>query len=273
MDQLEIIGSNGDIEFFDLNPAKGLINIGQHPENDIVVSDVSVAPFQAMLDFRQKPYQLILLNDEGNVSVGGHPLSSQEHRPLQNLDNIQLGAYTLILVENQAASSSGGLPSTVPIVVPSTGLQPPPVQRPPTGPMPTIAPPPSQSTTRPITAPLPIPTRSTTSPEPPTSRPETGLLSGPPPSGSVPAVPAPATPVAAGPSSSQRAVGIFSTRPQDQLDEVVLTELSESEWILNVDQIATCQLTITNAGPLVAAFYVTIQGLDESWVRNLTPCY
>jgi len=43
--QLEIIGPGGRIEFYELDPGKGVTNIGRHPENDIVIDSPTVAPF------------------------------------------------------------------------------------------------------------------------------------------------------------------------------------------------------------------------------------
>src|SRR3712207_324945 len=99
-DQLEIITATGHIEFYNLDPGKGLTNIGQHPENDIVINDPDVAPFHAMLDHRQRPYQLILLSQQGYTRLRGQQLSPDGGDALQNLDTLQLGSYTVILVES-----------------------------------------------------------------------------------------------------------------------------------------------------------------------------
>ena len=118
MDQLEIIGANGEVEFYNLDPGKGLTNIGQHPENDIVIDDPGVAPFQAMLDHRQKPYQLMVLSDEGHANLGGTPLPLHQAQPLQNLDHIELGGFTLILVENNGVAVGGAGTSSIALPVP-----------------------------------------------------------------------------------------------------------------------------------------------------------
>jgi hypothetical protein len=44
-DQLEVISQNGAVAFHDLDPGKGLTNIGRHPENDIVIDSPAVADF------------------------------------------------------------------------------------------------------------------------------------------------------------------------------------------------------------------------------------
>ena len=37
MSQLELIFPNGDIRFLNVEIEKGVVNIGRHPENDIVI--------------------------------------------------------------------------------------------------------------------------------------------------------------------------------------------------------------------------------------------
>ena len=65
--QLEIISASGHIEFFTLDPAKGITNVGSHPENDIVLRGPGIAPFHAMLDHRQHPVRIILLAQNGRT--------------------------------------------------------------------------------------------------------------------------------------------------------------------------------------------------------------
>lgn len=76
------------------------------------------------------------------------------------------------------------------------------------------------------------------------------------------------------PASSGRPIGHLPQavpadlkgRPPDQADDVILAELSSREWTVDVEQTASCQLTIVNGGQLVANFTVRVEGLDESWV-------
>ncbi len=56
---------------------------------------------------------------------------------------------------------------------------------------------------------------------------------------------------------------------QDQL-EIIVTDISEREWTIEVEQTALCQLTITNGGGSPATFIVSVTGVDESWL-SLSP--
>jgi len=92
MDQLEIISPSGDITFYPLSPEKGFTNIGQHPENDIVIHDGQAAPFQAILYHQKKPCQLMLVNGPaGVIRVGGRPLPPQQIVPVEHLSHIEFG--------------------------------------------------------------------------------------------------------------------------------------------------------------------------------------
>src|SRR5574341_129789 len=99
-DQLELIGPGGEIRFYDLAPAKGLTNIGRHPDNDIVIDNPGVAPFHAVLYHRQKPYQIILMAQDGKTTAGGRPLQPRTSHTLQNWDTIELDGFTLVLLED-----------------------------------------------------------------------------------------------------------------------------------------------------------------------------
>ena len=59
LDQLEVIGPTGEIRFVDLDPARGVTNIGSHPENDVVLDSPDVALFHAILSIRYKVDQTI----------------------------------------------------------------------------------------------------------------------------------------------------------------------------------------------------------------------
>lgn len=234
MDQLEIIGVGGDVEFYNLDPGKGVTNIGQHPDNDIVINDPTIAPFQAMLDHRQKPYQLMILSDEGRARLGGTLLPVHQASLLQNLDHIEMGGYTLILVENDGARRDN-LAAPVASSFPSTA---------------------------PAAAPAPFPARPATIP-PPVRGPDAVASSSHPTPDSLPETATNAAAVVT--------PGLFRSRPVDYEDDVIITELSELEWIIDVEQTAVCQLTIINGGQLVATFQVGVQGLNASWVTVSQP--
>ena len=74
--QLEIISPDGDVEFHSLDRPQGVINIGRHPDNDIVIDSPGIASFHVIVDYRQWPYQIILLSEEGQTTLEGQPLSA-----------------------------------------------------------------------------------------------------------------------------------------------------------------------------------------------------
>src|SRR5436309_10141814 len=98
-DQLELIAPSGEIKFYDLDPRRGITNIGRHPENDIVIDSPSVAPFHAVLDHRQRPYQLVVVTQESPTSVGGEPVAPNVPHALNTWDTIELNGHSLVLVD------------------------------------------------------------------------------------------------------------------------------------------------------------------------------
>ncbi len=197
-DQLEIISPGGEISFYDLDPGKGTINIGGHPDNDIVIDAPGVAPFHLVLDHSQRPYQVLLLSPNGATKLGGQALSSEEAAEVHPWDTLEIAGHSIILLRGDDAPPSEPAP-TPPV---------PPVQEP---------------------APAPEGVTPRAQPLRPTA-----------------------------------------TRPPDQPDEIIVTELDEREWTIDVEQTAACQLTITNGGDIVATFEVRVEGLDREWI-TITP--
>jgi hypothetical protein len=60
--------------------------------------------------------------------------------------------------------------------------------------------------------------------------------------------------------------GKMVVRPSDREDDGILTALSAREWTVNVEQAATCQVTLTNGGDREATFVVSVEGLNPDWV-------
>jgi hypothetical protein len=199
-DQLEIIGPDGEIRFYDLDAAKGITNIGRHPHNDLVLDSPGVADFHAVLDHQQRPYQIMLLAERAETRLDGQPLPANAFRELHEWDTLEIDGYSLLLLQGVEAPA-----------------------RPPATPAPT--------------------------PEPP-------------------ATPAPARPKKATPAA-QPAAAVPAGR--DQADEVIVTELSAREWVVDVEQTATCQLTIVNGGSIVATFAVAVEGVPADWMTLSPP--
>jgi hypothetical protein len=226
--QLEVIGPNGQVEFYTLDRPQGVVNIGSHPDNDIVIDSDSVAAFHAVVDYQQLPYQIILLAEEGQTTLEGQPLSTNMPTPLRNWNTIQVDGYDIILLEGESA----GVPAVAHLPAPGAGMT-------------VVAPPPDQTTSMAVPAPMPIPV----APPP--------VAPAPPPV--VPSAPLPGVPVGAS------AIG------PEQSDDYVVTELSEDDWTVDVEQTASCQLTVINGGDRVASFYVSVEGVSEDWVYIDSP--
>ena len=118
-DRLEIIKPNGEVEFYPLAQEKGVTNIGRHPENDIVLSSPGVAPFHAVLDHRQKPYQLVVLSHEGTTTLGDRILPPNVAAPLRNWDPIQFDGHVLVFIEGEQAGLVTGAAAAPVAPVPS----------------------------------------------------------------------------------------------------------------------------------------------------------
>lgn len=210
-DQLEIINPTGEIVFYDLDPGKGITNIGRDPENDIVIESPGVASFHAVLDHRQKPFQIMVVSEEGDTTLGGQPLAPNVSTPLQAWDTVEIDGHAMMLLEGVGIAAPLG--TAIPRPAPSE-------------PVPKVTPALAPQITEPV-----------------------------------PETPSPALP---GP------VGL-AARPSDRYDEVILVELSEREWTIDVEQTATCDVTVTNGGNLVATFEVHVEGIDPSWVAISSP--
>jgi hypothetical protein len=98
-DQLEIVNPDGSLSFHDLDPAKGTTNIGSDPENDIVIAGPQVAPFLAMIDHRDKPYQIMILDQDGQVALDGQPLNSNQGYDLYGWSTVEINGHSLVLME------------------------------------------------------------------------------------------------------------------------------------------------------------------------------
>jgi hypothetical protein len=237
-DQLEIITPGGEIKFYDLEPRKGIANIGRHPDNDIVIYGHHVRPFHAVLDYSQKPLYITLLNPDGDTRLGGQSLSPNVPTVIQNWDTLEIAGYSIILLEGAGTTAA-----------------------------PTAQPPaPAEM----LTSPPPAPAREGLWQK--VSKGLTDPLKG--------IRPAPTDagedePTRAAPPPAERARALPSPRltvlPPDQPDDVIIVELSQREWDINVEQTASCQVSITNGGRIVAAFVVRVAGISEDWVTISYP--
>jgi hypothetical protein len=284
-DQIEIIGPNADVKFYELDAAKGITNIGRHPENDIVINNPKIALFHAMLDHRQKPYQLVVMSGDGNTRIGGEGLPPNTTRELHNWDALEIENYTLILVEAEYAYTTPSAPT-----LPTGGVAPMPARGVAAAPVvPVIGVPVVSAPTRPSN-PLPskeglkkgmeglpfapvvlLPTQPTAPAAPSSPRGDVLMLQP-----GAPASPPPATPVAApadgvaalpAPTPSALVPTRLTRMPPDIDSEYILIELTEREHAVEVEQPAHYEFTVVNGGRLVANFDVRVDGLNPEWVE------
>ena len=228
LSQLEIIGPDGEILFYDLDPAKGVTNIGRHPDNDIIVDSPNAALFHAMIDHRRAPFQVVLLSEEAALTVAGQPLSPNAPAAVSDWDAIEFDGYTFIVLEG-AGSVAPPSRQTSALAVPMSIVPP------------GAPPPPPADGTAPSTAGVFVPSQA---------------------GAAAPAGPF-AQPGAVPPTQAMQAI---VPAYHDQEDDFILVEVSAREWSVNVDEVATCQVTIINGGDLVAEFVVRVEGLPPGWV-------
>ena len=110
VDQLEIINPDGQVYFIDLDPGRGVTNIGRNPENDVVIDSPRVAEFQAILDHRQRPFSLVLLTPEGEVTMDGERLAANARKLVHSWDTIQMDGVAVVVIEGDAQSAPAVAP-------------------------------------------------------------------------------------------------------------------------------------------------------------------
>jgi len=117
-DQLEIISPTGEIGFYDLAEDKGICNIGRHPDNDIILTGHGIALFHAVIDYRKKPYTLIVLTRDGQTMLAGRSVSPNLARNLQSGDAIEVLGYTVILLESESSTPPPpSMPANMPVPI------------------------------------------------------------------------------------------------------------------------------------------------------------
>lgn len=103
-ERIEIIKPGGLIEFYELDPARGIANIGQDPSNDIIITGPGISPFLGMLDYRKKPCRFLVLGTAETVRLNGETLQVNESREIRLLDRLELDGHVLIMMEGKAVT-------------------------------------------------------------------------------------------------------------------------------------------------------------------------
>lgn len=185
-EQIEIIQPNGDIVFHPLNQQEGITNIGRHPDNDVVIEDATFPAFFAILDHRQIPYSVIVLNEQSHTQMEGQAIPAHTPTPIPRGISIKAHGYILVVMQGNATATLASH-ALVPTDQTATTLAP-------------------------------------------------------------------------------AAAALGATPFFDKEDEFIFAEISTREWELQVEETATCQLTIGNGGVIVASFHIQVLGIDPAWI-------
>lgn len=97
--------SNQTMEIHNLNPEKGIINIGSHPENDVVVQDPRIMPFHVMIDLRQKPYLVIALDPNADIEIDGQKMTEDGTMQVLDISQVSFCGYRLSLTSTNGEQS------------------------------------------------------------------------------------------------------------------------------------------------------------------------
>jgi hypothetical protein len=161
-----------------------VINIGSHPDNDIVIPGQGVLPFHALLMIQENKRDLVSLMPDADIRVDGEPLVEPSITVTRD-QIVEIGGYTLRFQEN-------GSPTSVRVSILSDDIRA-----------------------------APLPTRY-------------DLVPG---------------------------------------EEAILVNVISQETDIEVQQSATYELEVVNAGPIVASFYITLQGVPDEWVEIRQPAF
>ncbi len=95
--QIEIVSPAGQVRFYPLDPSLGVVNIGQHPDNDIVLDGRDVRPFHGLIDYRRHPFRYAALAEDGGFD---------EERPFSLWERLRVGEYELVLVDGERTQAA-----------------------------------------------------------------------------------------------------------------------------------------------------------------------
>ena len=224
--RLEIIRADGAVQFVRLDRAHGITNIGSDPANDVVLEGTGVAPFHALLDHHQEPYQLLCLSEK-SLQLDGQLVPADESVPVSQWSSLEIGEDTLILVNDGAAVADREDERSESTTKPTGGADPTTVASP--QPKPVLAPPRKEVEGSKSTAIY---------------------------------RPAPETP---------KATAQLVAQPADLKNELIVVEIPQRAWTVNVEESATFMLTVINGGSLVATFNAQVVGVPAEWVTIQPP--
>lgn len=99
--QLELITADHEVLFYDLDPAKGVTNIGCDPENDIIIAAPGIEPFHLVLFHQQQSFHLMALTDQRLILVEDQALPANVSCEIHPWQTIRVGECVLVLVETE----------------------------------------------------------------------------------------------------------------------------------------------------------------------------
>lgn len=162
-----------------------VINIGSHPENDILLAGQGVSPFHALVHSQAGNHHLVTLDPQAEICVNGIPLE-ETSLELSGHQEIEIGRYVLRFQGNGFQS----------------GLQ-----------------------------------------------------------------------VSIHPMNGDRPVQAPARFVMNQGEEAILVNVLSQETDIAVEQSVEFELEVVNAGPIVASFYGSVQGLHPEWVEIREPVF
>lgn len=98
--QLRIHNGQGGIEFYNLYEDPGVTNVGNHPENDIILYGKGVAPFHLLLDHRSMPFYVLVLTNEHVTTLNSKPIYVNQAQPIADGTTLHVAGYTMILFQH-----------------------------------------------------------------------------------------------------------------------------------------------------------------------------
>ena len=125
--QLEIINSQGDVAFLDISPRKNIVNIGAHPDNDIVIDSPFIDPFHAIIDFQNPPFQITILSENVSLTLNDDPLPHNTPVELYDSDIIEEPSGFTIVALIGDVIATGLIPGTstaITSIIPGTAPYP-----------------------------------------------------------------------------------------------------------------------------------------------------
>ena len=100
LDKLQIIAPDGKIDFYDLDPRKGLITLGQPAGYDPSLGIPQAVPFQILINLQKKPFQVKVQSARTPAMLNSQILSTNRFYDLVEGSSLDVDGYILVFLEN-----------------------------------------------------------------------------------------------------------------------------------------------------------------------------